>query len=511
MSKLSKSHSTVGENGKYWRQKSIHGQSVSCDDYAVELLKQDPYMSSDSNTLQRPPTIRRSSSLTDYGDDTPEKQPYNLRRRRTASLQHCFPNIRSDSLRKRPSESSFGDAIGLREMEWKKRRSDADFPFSAVPCSPKSRKRGSDVIHSPETFCRCICAIIVSYVHSTGKDNGEGTADSRYNIFDGGVGSNVDVVQIARQLCVSPASEPAITTSVVPSLSVSTVYAFLHNLFTNTQVEHECLLIMLVYIERALHGHNGRGLRLTIANWKAVLLTALMLASKVWDDFSMINVDFSAVCSVGGNNISVARLNALESRLLEALDYRVFITGPEYAQVHFRLQALVGRAREGRSSSSSAVSIVVKRPRLVRMDSDKEADISRWAFNAMRIVSPQAPERRYVIRDCASPESTKLVDIRRPIPATLSPGPHVTCPVHNLHASESTFRGMLAGENVSAPSESGKTTLSIVIKPSNPHDLEGPEAFSESLAIEKPVDKSFIGRYISALRRVGETLEGKWS
>ena len=163
-------------------------------------------------------------------------------------------------------------------------------------------------------------------------------------------------------------------------------------------MEEECLLIALLYIERLVYssthtpfqsfdyldsppvppppipslatsrsdntissawsdggemdGGGRGGLQLTSLNWKAVVLTAMLLASKVWDDFSMVNADFVVIMGQRGSTITLERLAELESAMLDLLQYRMMVTGPEYAQVHFRLQDMVARimackSREG--------------------------------------------------------------------------------------------------------------------------------------------------------------------
>jgi hypothetical protein len=52
------------------------------------------------------------------------------------------------------------------------------------------------------------------------------------------------------------------------------------------------------------------------------------MASKVWDDLSMWNVDFSQVYSA----FDLARINALELAMLEALKYVIRVSASEYAK-----------------------------------------------------------------------------------------------------------------------------------------------------------------------------------
>jgi len=57
---------------------------------------------------------------------------------------------------------------------------------------------------------------------------------------------------------------------------------------------------------------NGK-LSIRYENWKSVLLSCIMMASKVWDDLSMLNVDFSKICP----SFALKIVNKLETKLLE--------------------------------------------------------------------------------------------------------------------------------------------------------------------------------------------------
>ncbi len=71
------------------------------------------------------------------------------------------------------------------------------------------------------------------------------------------------------------------------------------------------------------------------------------MASKVWDDLSMWNVDFSQVYS----NFDLARINSLELAMLEALKYVIRVSASEYAKYYFLLRSMI--VRLGLHSSDS--------------------------------------------------------------------------------------------------------------------------------------------------------------
>lgn len=57
---------------------------------------------------------------------------------------------------------------------------------------------------------------------------------------------------------------------------------------------------------------------------------------QVWDDKSLLNVDFSLICSA----YSLKDINMLEKQFLELLQYNVTITASLYASYYFELRTL---------------------------------------------------------------------------------------------------------------------------------------------------------------------------
>ena len=61
----------------------------------------------------------------------------------------------------------------------------------------------------------------------------------------------------------------------------------------------------------------------------------MIMASKVWDDLSMWNADFSQVCG----SFTLKRINELELALLEFLGFSVKVTASDYAKYYFHLRS----------------------------------------------------------------------------------------------------------------------------------------------------------------------------
>jgi hypothetical protein len=117
---------------------------------------------------------------------------------------------------------------------------------------------------------------------------------------------------------------------------------FYRSIFVRSQMEIECIIISLIYVERLIKKTKGE-LRPQSDNWRSILFSCMVLASKVWDDLSMWNCDFSKIGPCG-MTFSLQRTNELEIALLSALQYRVKVRASEYAKYYFLLRGMLCRS-----------------------------------------------------------------------------------------------------------------------------------------------------------------------
>jgi len=126
-----------------------------------------------------------------------------------------------------------------------------------------------------------------------------------------------------------PLTRQTFNFSTVPS--VETIYHFLNTIFKVEKLPAEPGIMCLIYMRRLI---TKAKLKLHASNWRRVALSALILASKVWEDQAVWNVDFIELFP----NVTVQDLNRLEKYILKILEFVVSIKSSEYVKIYFELR-----------------------------------------------------------------------------------------------------------------------------------------------------------------------------
>jgi hypothetical protein len=111
------------------------------------------------------------------------------------------------------------------------------------------------------------------------------------------------------------------------------IYGFLRDVMVNFRLEPEVSVITLFYIDRF---SVLSGVALTPDNWQRLAITAMMLASKVWNDESFENAEFSQLCPL----YTLDEINTFERTFLKSVGYNMSVKGSEYAKTYFLLRTL---------------------------------------------------------------------------------------------------------------------------------------------------------------------------
>lgn len=112
------------------------------------------------------------------------------------------------------------------------------------------------------------------------------------------------------------------------------IYEFGHKLFSQVQLSSECSIVGLIYVERLMESAKVPVMANT---WKPVFMCGLLLASKVWQDWSSWNIEFASVYP----QFSIEAINKLELQFLKAVKWDLHISSSLYAKYYFALRALL--------------------------------------------------------------------------------------------------------------------------------------------------------------------------
>jgi len=135
---------------------------------------------------------------------------------------------------------------------------------------------------------------------------------------------------------------------------------------------------MLAYIERVMTWKNIAMLPNT---WRRICLGALILASKVWEDQSVWNVDFIHCF----DNVSAQDLGKLERDFLNLIEFNVGLKASVYVKYFISLQEYSKQPRLPETSSAT---------RLECITHEKQAEMKTFSSRKTNSASslPTVPE-----------------------------------------------------------------------------------------------------------------------
>ena len=141
------------------------------------------------------------------------------------------------------------------------------------------------------------------------------------------------------------------TQAQAPSLDeidMQDIFSFMKKAFSIAMWSPECNVIAMVLISRLA---GSTDISLNLNNWDKVILCAMMVAQKIWDDVPLSNVDFPTLWNTAFHGaeegkINLQDINRMEKLFLELLHYDVHVTRATYTQFYFELHSLSQSATE---------------------------------------------------------------------------------------------------------------------------------------------------------------------
>lgn len=112
------------------------------------------------------------------------------------------------------------------------------------------------------------------------------------------------------------------------------IAGFIEAIYDLAQFSAECCVICLIYINRIIALTQ---MPLLPTNWRPIVLVALMIAQKMWDDRYLTNSDFAYIYPFFDNQ----QLNDLEMKFLELIQYNTHIKFSIYTKYFLELKSLV--------------------------------------------------------------------------------------------------------------------------------------------------------------------------
>lgn len=134
-------------------------------------------------------------------------------------------------------------------------------------------------------------------------------------------------------------SDEHIKPAVMPT--VDDIYQYISHIFRYARMSTECNIIALVYINRAI---SLSGMPLGACNWRPVVLVAMILAQKVWDDKSLRASCFHRILP----EYAKEQIKKYEIFFLRILQYSGLVTRALYTRYYFELRDLYERVNGSR-------------------------------------------------------------------------------------------------------------------------------------------------------------------
>jgi hypothetical protein len=109
------------------------------------------------------------------------------------------------------------------------------------------------------------------------------------------------------------------------------VVKFMKYVIDRMELCTECIVISLIYIEKLMATSK---IEIRNINWKPLIFTAILLASKFWEDINFWNVDYVE----GLDLYPLKAINRMESEFISLCDYNIYVSAQKYITYQTQIQ-----------------------------------------------------------------------------------------------------------------------------------------------------------------------------
>lgn len=290
--------------------------------------------------LRRPPLARRSSSVGQ--NKSPSANNATPQRGSPTDRMHSPLEIAKKSEKPpvaKPSRLVMGaeNSLTASTDDHSKKKTDKeqrDVPSTSSIGHTRRNTEGTIYLQSTMTnpdvqaTIKCVCGLFRAHITQSSEDKNavqkeKARLSLEFNVFD----DDFDSTKPKRQ---------------IQNPSLEEITEFYEAFYQRSQMEHDTIIFSLIYVERLIKSTNGI-LAPTPQNWRSLLFSCMVMASKVWDDFSMWNYDFANVTAhtSGFTMFTISRINELELALLKSLKHNVKVSASEYAKYYFLIRNML--------------------------------------------------------------------------------------------------------------------------------------------------------------------------
>ena len=103
----------------------------------------------------------------------------------------------------------------------------------------------------------------------------------------------------------------------------SDITKFMRMVVDQMQLATECIVISLIYLEKLMREAR---IEIRYINWRPLVFTSILLASKFWEDINFWNIDYVERL----NLYPLKSINRMESEFISLCDYNIYVSAELY-------------------------------------------------------------------------------------------------------------------------------------------------------------------------------------